>query len=278
MGGWSDPTSSSFLGGHGNLGDPANVFGRSNGKGGGGAPAAPDFAEMARIQAESSRANTQAQTQANRPNQSNDFGYSEWTQDANGNWTQRSGLNGPLAGAAQGLQSQVADNTGKPILTGDAARQQAIDAAYSQSSRMLDPQFQQREDAMRAQLAAQGLDPTSEAYQASAGNLGRERMNAYGDARDRAIEQGTAAGQAVFNQNLAAREAPLSELGMLKGLGAPQDFKAAGVAQPDQSLEAAMQQYASALQSYGIQQQGKNSKMSGGAGAAGAIGAAAIMA
>jgi hypothetical protein len=259
-----DPTSSDFLGGVPTVANPRGQQKMSGGKGA-KPPAAPDFNEAARIQAESSEKVNREQTQANRPNQYNEFGSSEWTQDANGNWTQRSGLNDTLGAAAEGLQGQVLDNAGRPVMTGDAARQQAIDAGYSQATRMLDPQMAQREQAMKADLAAQGLDPSSEAYQKAVGDFDRSRTTAYGDARDRAIGQGTAAGQATFMQNLAAREVPMAELDQLKGLGKSDPFTAAGAAQPIQSLAAAMQQYGGDLQGYGIQQQGKNSKMSGGA-------------
>jgi hypothetical protein len=95
--------------------------------------------------------------------------------------------------------------------TGDAARQQAIDAAYGQASSRLDPQWGQREDALRTQLANQGLDIGSEAYQGAMGELGRQRNDAYTSAMNAAIGQGTAAGQAIFGQDMQRRQQQIGE-------------------------------------------------------------------
>ncbi len=112
--------------------------------------------------------------------------------------------------------------------------------------------WDQKEASQRAQLAAQGLDPNGEAARNATGSLNRDRNDAYTSALNSAIGQGTQAGQAVFGQNMAShqqalsdalaqRNAPLQSLGALQGLatGMPQ-FNQAGLADPTQSLAAAM--------------------------------------
>lgn len=248
--------------------------GGSGGKGGkgGSAPSAPDFNEAARIQAESSLQNTREQTQANRPDQYGPFGYSDWTQNADGSWTQNTGLAGPLAAGAQNLQGQIA-NQG-PLGTGDDARAKATGAYYQQAESRLDPSWNQREEATRAQLAAQGLDPSSEAYGKAMGDFSRARNDAYTSAEREAQSAGNQAQALTFSENQQAQMQPYQQLGMLQNLAQPANFMGAGQAQPLQSLAAAMQGYNGALQSYGIQQQNKNSKMNGAAG----LGGAAILA
>jgi hypothetical protein len=232
----------------------------AGGKGGSG-PTAPDFNEAARIQAESSLTNTREQTAANRPDQYGPFGSSTWSQGADGRWTQNTSLAPGLDAGAQNLMGQI--STQGPAMTGDQARDQAIEAAYSQAASRLDPQWTQREDRLQNQLANQGFSLTDEAAQTAMGNFGRDRNDAYSSAMNGAIGQGTAAGAATFAQNQAAQMAPYQQLGMLRGLSSPQSFTAAGQADPLQSLAAAMQGYGANVDQYNAGQAGKNSTMSG---------------
>lgn len=209
--------------------------GMSGGKGG-SAPNTPDFARAA-----------EAQTQSGRINQSNPFGSTSW----NGN-TQTTSLAPGLAQGAQGLMDTIANQNPGDIAT---ARQQAIDANYSQSASRLGPQWAQREESTRAQLANQGLDPGSQAYGNEMGNLGRERNDAYTSAMNNAIGQGN---QTQMTQ-LAQANLPYQQLGMLQGL--TQGLSGQGA--QTQYLPAAMAAYQGDLQKYGIQQYGKNSALSG---------------
>ena len=261
-----DPTNWSVSGvkpfGTGDTGKMGTLGGKNQNVSG-TAPTSPDFAEAARIQAESSLQNTREQTRANRPNQGGIFGNSTWTQDANGNWTQDLSLAPGLQGASDALQGQIRDSAATPAMTGDAARDQAIQGAYSQAASRLDPQWSQREAATATQLANEGFSRGDAGYQNAMGDLGRQRNDAYTSAMNSAIGQGTQAGAATFAQNLAAKMAPYQQAGQLRGLASPEGFTAAGSAQPLQSLAAAMQKYQGDLQNYGIQQQGKNSKTGG---------------
>lgn len=266
MGSTFDPTSSDFLGGGigGSLVDPLNLGNRPGGKGGKGAtPEAPDFTAAAEAQARASQELSREQTAANRPNQSSPFGSSQWSLGPDGQWTQTTALSPELQARAGGLMGEIA-NAG-PIGTGDEARQQAIDSAYGQAISRLDPQWAQREESTRARLAAQGLDPGSEAFGAEMGNFSRGRNDAYSSAMANAIGQGTTAGSVAFQNNLAAANNPFQQLGMLQGLGAQPGFTSAGSGQAPQYLNAANLGYQGALNQYGIDQGGKNSQMSGAA-------------
>lgn len=155
---------------------------------------------------------------ANRPDVNGPFGNIDWTKNQDGTWTMNQGFTGPLGGVAGSLQSQLAGIWGQPMMTGDKARQQAIEAAYGQSTSRLDPRFAREEEALRTRLVNQGLDPQSEAYVQALREFGLNKNDAYSSAMNSAIGQGTAAGQAVFNQDMQARNAPLQELIGLKGL------------------------------------------------------------
>lgn len=183
------------------------------------APAAPDYAGAA-------QQTSDAAARLNRPNQTNAFGSSTtWETGPDGTPRQVQSFGGPFAGYAEGLQQQAAGMGGPmdwgqfgTLGTGDDARSQAINAAYGQATSRLDPQWQQREDAERARLASQGVAESSEAYKNAMGALGQQRNDAYQGAMSSAIGQGTAAGQAVFNQNMASRQQAISEALRRRGM------------------------------------------------------------
>ncbi len=199
-----------------------------------GAPASPDYAGAADAQYRSGVQATQAQTAANRPNQYNPWGSTTWSQDGNGNWTQNVSLNpneqtaltaqqGTQASrsqTAQGLNPLIAGNLSQPLDfsgvqkldTGAQARDQAITGAYNQATSRLDPRFSQGQEALSAQLAAQGLDPTSEAAQTAQHNFDLSKNDAYSSAMNGAIAQGTTAGSALFNQSLQGRQQGIGEV------------------------------------------------------------------
>lgn len=211
-----------------------------------GAPSTPDFAKMAEQQANSGRIN-----------QTNPFGSTGWTQGPDGRWTQNTSLAPGLQQGATNLETQIAGQA-QP-LTGDQARDQAITGIYNQSASRLDPQWQQRDQAFQAQMAAQGLDPGSQAFDAAKGNFDRSRTDAYSTAMNEAIRGGTAAQEATFGENLAAQNAPYQRLSALQGLTGG----LSGQGPMTQYLPAAMAGYQGQLQGYGIDQAKKNSMMNG---------------
>jgi hypothetical protein len=168
------------------------------------------------------------QIRANRPTINTPFGNQAWTQDAQGNWSLNSGLTGQMGDVAKGLQGQVGSMFGQGVMNGNQARDQAINAAYGQATSRLDPMWGQRESSMKTQLMNQGLDPQSEAYANALGQFGRDRNDAYGSAMNSAIGQGTQAGQAAFDQNMQAQNAPLQRLLQMQNLLQTPNFNQAG--------------------------------------------------
>lgn len=204
------------------------------------APPPPDYTGAAEAQGKSSQANIAQQTAANRPNQNTPFASSQWVQGPDGQWHQTTGFTGQLGDAANGLQGQIAQNFGQPMMTGDAARNQAISATYDQMASRLNPQFQQGQSQLDAQLANQGLSPGSAAYRQAESQFARNKNDAFQGAANNAVQQGLQAQNLTFNQNLAARNAPLQELQGVAGfLGMP-GFQGAGAADPTQYLAAAL--------------------------------------
>lgn len=241
---------------------------------GSSAPPPQNFGQAAQQQADASRNNVNAQTQANRPNQSNPFATRTWSQGPNGQWQDSTQFTGPLGDLNNALQQQAAQAMGTPfsisglpsLTDGAQAREQAINAAYGSATSRLDPAFQQREEQTRLRLQQQGLVPGSEAFERELSALGRERTDAYGQAMNSAIGQGTQAGQALFNQSLAGRQNALaealrqrgqafSELGGLQGLTQQQGFMGAGMAQAPDFLQAAGMQGAQDWGRYQFDQQ-----------------------
>lgn len=188
------------------------------------APPPPNYREEAQLESMGRNAGIAGQTQANRPNINTALGYGQqWSQGPDGSWQLSGGFNGGMGEASNAYMGQLGALAQQQapgvdwaslgqMPTGDGARQQAIDSAYGQATSRLDPQFAQRESALRSQLLQQGLDPTSEAFRAEMGGLGRERNDAYSSAMNGAIGQGTAAGQAVFQQGMMGRQQSLAEM------------------------------------------------------------------
>jgi hypothetical protein len=134
-------------------------------------------------------------------------------------------LTGGLGQAAQGLMGQ-AGQIGQPmdwsrfgqLGTGDSARDQAVNAAYGQSTSRLDPMWNQREEQTRTRLLQQGLDPNSEAARNQMTQFGQQRNDAYQGALNSAIGQGTAAGDSVFRNNMMSRQQGISEALQQRGM------------------------------------------------------------
>lgn len=244
-----------------------------------GAPAPQNFQAAAGQQANASQQAVADQTAQNRINQDN--GFASTTYGPNG---QQTSFNGPLGGLNQSLQQQAAQAMGNPfslsglpaLTNGADARQQAIDAAYGDASSRLDPQFAQQEEQLKAQLAGQGLAPGSQAYNDALASFGRTKNDAYGGAMRGAIQQGTQAGNALYNQSLSARQNALSEalrgrgqafseLQGLQGLTQQQGYNQAGRAETPQYLQAAGMQDQRDWQRYMFEQQQIKDYIEGGA-------------
>lgn len=232
------------------------------GKGGGGVKA-PDFASIAKQQGDLSQQAVDRQTQANRVNQQNAFGAtSGWTKDpVSGQWSQSSGFTGGLGQAVNDLSGKIGSQGS--LATGDQAREQAINSYMAQAMSRLRPEWDQREQSIQSRLAAQGLDPSSEAAKNQMEAFSRARNDAEASALANAIGQGTQAGQAIFSQGVTSQMLPYQQLQSIQGLGQQASAPMAGQAQIPDLMGAAQQQYQAALNSNAQKQQGKNSTLSG---------------
>lgn len=116
--------------------------------------------------------------------------------------------------AQQAFQTGL-DTSGLAAIPGaqdfGAERQQVIDTLLRQSSRTLDPQFQQQEEALRTRLLNQGVREGTEAFTRAFDQFGRERTDAFGGARDRAILAGGAEQSRLLNNALGVRNTTFGE-------------------------------------------------------------------
>lgn len=250
-----------------------------------GMPAPQNFGESAAQQANSSQQAVNTQTQQNRISQNNGFASTTYGPEG-----QKTAFNGPLGGLNSSLQQQAAQAMGTPFslsglppaLDGAQAREQAINSAYGQASSRLDPQFAQQEEALKSQLAGQGLAPGSQAYNDALANFGRQKNDAYRGALSSAIGQGAQAGNALFSQSQQARQNAMvealrgrgqafSELQGLQGLTQQQGYNQAGRGETQQYLQAAEMQGAQDWQRYVYEQQQIKDAINGGASLAGAF-------
>ena len=95
--------------------------------------------------------------------------------------------------------------------------QQAVDALYKANTQYLDPQFAQSQAKMESQLANQGITRGSEAYNNAMLNFNNQKQQAYTDARNQAIGQGTAAAQGLFGMGLQGAQFGNTALGQQFG-------------------------------------------------------------
>lgn len=154
---------------------------------------------------------------------------------------------GQIASSFEGVGSPIAqvDNNGNQILTSAGANQQAnglgaglnnsakiqtslgldptllnqqaTDALYKANTQYLDPQFAQNQAKMESQLANQGITRGSEAYNNAMLNFNNQKQQAYTDARNQAIGQGTAAAQGLFGMGLQGAQFGNTSLGQQFG-------------------------------------------------------------
>lgn len=107
------------------------------------------------------------------------------------------------------------DTSGLPKLLGaddlQGQRKAVSDALYQRQTAYLDPQFEQRQKAMDAKLANQGITLGSEAYKNAAADEARGREFAYGQARDSSIAGGLNETTQLANLSSSQRAQMLAE-------------------------------------------------------------------
>lgn len=140
-----------------------------------------------------------------------------------------SSLTGPMAqnygsnmALQNGLYGQAASSLSQPLnfsslpampTTADqTGRDQMTNAVYDQQTRYLDPQFQQGQSDLTSKLANQGVMEGSDAYNREMNNFNLQKTAAYGDARDRSIQQGGAEQTRQYNLGLQGRNQGINEM------------------------------------------------------------------
>lgn len=81
---------------------------------------------------------------------------------------------------------------------------QAQDAAYQSQTQYLDPQYSQAKSNLDQQLADQGIQPGTAAYDRAQGDFARQKQMAYQSAQDQAVAAGNQQEQALFGQSVQA--------------------------------------------------------------------------
>lgn len=168
-----------------------------------------------------------ATSQSTRPDVNNPFSTTQWSIGPDGKPTVTQGLSSQVMGAFGQMAPFDLSSFG-PVGTGDQAREQTIMSAYDAATRRLDPRFRQQGEMLNSNLANSGLDPNSAAARGAQRELAANRNDAYAGAMSGAIQQGNAAQNDVFRNNmmsqqqaisnaLRARTLPLEDLGMLRG-------------------------------------------------------------
>jgi len=236
-------------------------------------PDAPDYSGVANQQAAQAKAAWDAQLQANRPTQTNQFGSSSWTQDpTTGQWTQSTQLNQPqqdIFNQQQANQQQLA-NMGGGMLGGfdtsqvdfSGAPQMGQVGQFNQQATDLyrqlgQPDLDRAQAARRASLAARGISDLNSGAGANLEAQLADQTNRFGmEAAQRGITQGnTMFGQQnqlhqqgvsdILNQKQANINQLQGLFGLGQQMGVPQfdNFTAAGMYQTPDLMNAAQQGY-----------------------------------
>jgi hypothetical protein len=122
-------------------------------------------------------------------------------------------LLGSIGGLANSLPGGPVNFSGIAPLQTNFGNQvsQAQNAAYNTQTGFLDPQFAEKKSDLSQQLADQGINPGSAAYDRAQGDLGRQSDLAYQQAQDAAVAAGNQEQQALFGESLQGRQEGVNE-------------------------------------------------------------------
>ena len=215
-------------------------YGVCFGKSAPAAPAAPNPVTVANAQTASNVQTAQTQGQLNRINQYTPYGsevYSPVPGDTTGNAYQdtvtyspqeqqavdsQMALTNSLYGLANSTEGNVAKTMGTPFNPTTAGvpalptnpsgiDQNAESTVYNAQMAELNPTFQQQQQQLKDEMAQQGIEPGSAAYEAQQTNLGNTQDTAQQQAAATGVTAGTALGAQQFSQELAANQTGLQE-------------------------------------------------------------------
>lgn len=288
------------------------------GSGGGSPPAAPNLGALkgapsagTGVLGQQLGANLlgfNTQLGAGRPNQANPYGQTQWSKDANGNWTQNTGFSSGVQGAVNpllqgaGSAASAFSTSNNPTYNGPqtAGNLQFNPAGtaqnlYQAQMGLLEPGMQAQSSALDQQLKSEGYDTnqaggaqTSENNLMNQQNLVRSQASNY--AAGQAIPQGAQAlaaqesvpltqeqvSQGAYGAGVTGAQLPISEANGLLSAGlAPGGNLPTGAAQTPglpgiDVLGANQQNYANQTGNYNAGQANQTNQMNGLLGLAGA--------
>lgn len=99
---------------------------------------------------------------------------------------------------------------GTQDFSADAKR--VSDSVYQQAASRLDPQWQQNDNDVKSQLAAQGISENSDAYRRAYDNMSRAKNDAYSSAQNSAQQAGSAEQSRIFGLAMDARQQGQNEV------------------------------------------------------------------
>lgn len=170
--------------------------------------------------------------------------------------------NAPTAGSSQavtnpyGFNPSSIDTSLNGLHTGAQNSQTAGDAAYSQATSRLDPQWQHQQQDLETQLANQGISQNSDAYTRAMQQFQQGKTDAYNQANYSAIQAGVNQGQTQFGEDLGKSQQQAANVAQQTQLGLAQQQQ--GFAQ---QLGAQGQNYNQQMQSSTFQNQLRNQQL-----------------
>lgn len=247
---------------------PLGAFERIGGrmmlfKGKGKAPKAPNYEKLAQKTADLDLRNTRSQTRANRVNQTNPYGTLTWTQDAKNPdlWTQTTALSEPgqqILDKSNALSIDALDNASIDESELPGRMVNAGETMTDALMRRLQPQLDRQREALRTQLANQGVTLGSEAYDTSYRDQNQRENDLLTSAQIQGIQAQDAARNQALQEQIAIKNQPINTVNAIRSGsqitnptfgGTPTAGKAAS---PD-LMGAGQASYQGALNSYNAQ-------------------------
>jgi len=195
------------------------------------APAKPDYTGAAEATAAGNIKAARVATKANRVNWDTPYGSLSYSQDPTDQdlWNanvqldpaqqklleQQNATSQNLANLQDSATARVASALGQDYSSAydpTANTNQATELLMAR----LAPQYARKQESLESQLANQGLQRGSEAYQNAMTDLGQQENDAYNQAALQGINLGMSQQSQQYNQETANRNAPLNELSAIR--------------------------------------------------------------
>lgn len=149
-----------------------------------------------------------------------------WSTNVGLNNNQQSALSGQQGagasisnGALGSLAGQINQNAGQPLSQsmGDPAIQNAINSQFKAQTGLLQPTFGMQSSMLDTQLANQGLQPGTDAYNNAKNLLAQQQNNSYTQIANNAEQTGLAQQNQMFGQQVTAQNNPINQYASILG-------------------------------------------------------------